>query len=124
LTIQAIKAGVRVPDGILLAYPALSLDIRAFTPSFLVSLDDSCMIITYLVLHHTVLKLCLDSYVKPEFDSTMDPLLSPSKASSEILNRFPKTRIVVGTYDPLHDESFRLLHKLVQLGKDVKLIEY
>ena len=28
LTIQAIKAGVRVPDGILLAYPALSLDIK------------------------------------------------------------------------------------------------
>ncbi|CAD8149587.1 unnamed protein product [Paramecium octaurelia] len=117
LTIQAIKAGVRVPDGILLAYPALSLDIKTFTPSFLVSLDDS-------LLHHTVLKLCLNSYVMKEFNSTIDPMLSPSAASEEILKLFPKTRIVVGTYDPLHDESLRLLLKLVQQQKDVKLIEY
>lgn len=46
-----------------------------------------------LVLHHTVLKLCLDSYIKKEFDSCIDPMLSPSKASDEILSRFPKTRI-------------------------------
>lgn len=51
-------------------------------------------------------------------------MLSPSLVSDEILNRFPKTRIVVGTYDPLHDESFRLLLRLVKLKKDVKLIEY
>ncbi|CAK79677.1 unnamed protein product (macronuclear) [Paramecium tetraurelia] len=117
LTIQAIKAGVRVPDGILLAYPALSLNMKSFTPSFLVSLDD-------FLLHHTVLKLCLNSYVQKEFDSQVDPMLSPSMASDEILRQFPKTRIAVGTYDPLHDESFRLLQKLVQLKKDVKLIEY
>lgn len=43
LTVQTIKAGVRIPDGILLAYPALSLDIRTFTPSFLVALDDNCI---------------------------------------------------------------------------------
>lgn len=61
------------------------------------------------MLHHTVLKLCLESYVKKEFDSCTDPMLSPSKASDEILSRFPKTRFVLGTYDPLHDESFRLL---------------
>ncbi|CAD8072658.1 unnamed protein product [Paramecium sonneborni] len=117
LTIQAIKAGVRVPDGILLAYPALSLDMKIFTPSFLVSLDDS-------LLHHTVLKLCLNSYVQKEFNQTIDPMISPSIVSDEILKCFPKIRIVVGTYDPLHDESFRLLLRLVKLKKDVKLIEY
>ncbi|CAD8052530.1 unnamed protein product [Paramecium sonneborni] len=117
LTIQAIKAGVRIPDGILLAYPALSLDIKQFTPSFLVSLDDS-------LLHHTVLKLCLNSYIKKEFNAILDPMLSPSKAHDDILKRFPKTRIQVGTYDPLHDESFRLLQRLIKLNKDARLIEY
>lgn len=28
LTVQIIKAGVRIPDGILMSYPALSLDVR------------------------------------------------------------------------------------------------
>ncbi|CAD8072851.1 unnamed protein product [Paramecium primaurelia] len=117
LTIQAIKAGVRVPDGILLAYPALLLNMKTFTPSFLVSLDDS-------LLHHTVLKLCIRSYVKKEYNTQIDPMLSPSIVSDEIMRQFPKTRIVVGTQDPLHDESFRFLQKLVLLKKDVKLIEY
>jgi len=51
----------------------------------------------------------LESYIPDGFDSKKDPLISPSKASDEILNRFPKCRIILGTYDPLHDESFRLV---------------
>lgn len=42
LTNLCIKMGVRVPDGILLAYPALNIDIKRFSPSFLISLDDGC----------------------------------------------------------------------------------
>lgn len=48
----------------------------------------------YLVLPHTYLKLCTASYIQngllqPRFD----PLISPSKASDEILDKFPPTRI-------------------------------
>jgi len=50
--------------------------------------------------------------------------MSPSIASDEILARFPPTRIVLGTNDPLHDESFRLANKLLKLGKDIKITEY
>ncbi|CAD8096379.1 unnamed protein product [Paramecium primaurelia] len=117
LTIQIIKSGARIPDGILMAYPALCLDIKQFTPSLLISLNDP-------LLHHTVLKLCISSYVPEQFDAKLDPLMSPSIASDEILVRFPPTRIVLGTNDPLHDESFRLANKLLKLGKDVKIIEY
>jgi hormone-sensitive lipase len=42
LTILAIKERARVPDGLLMAYPALNLDLRFFTPSFYISLDDLC----------------------------------------------------------------------------------
>jgi hormone-sensitive lipase len=42
LTILCIKMGVRVPDGILMAYPALNLNLQFFTPSLLIALDDGC----------------------------------------------------------------------------------
>jgi hormone-sensitive lipase len=39
-TIFAINRGFRVPDGLILAYPALSLSKLRFTPSLLLSIDD------------------------------------------------------------------------------------
>ncbi|CAD8120853.1 unnamed protein product [Paramecium sonneborni] len=117
LTVQIIKSGARIPDGILMAYPALLLDIKQFTPSLLISLNDP-------LLHHTVLKLCISSYVPQQFDAKLDPLISPSIASDDILSRFPPTRIVLGTNDPLHDESFRLANNLFRLGRDIKITEY
>lgn len=61
------------------------------------------------VLPHTILRLCLESYINDiDFDPEKDPLLSPNMASQEILKLFPRTRIMAGTNDPLHDESWRL----------------
>lgn len=71
-----------------------------------------------------MLNLCVESYIRPEFNTLIDPLISPFNASDEILSKFPKTRIIIGTHDPLHDESVRFLLKLVELGKDVRLVEY
>lgn len=43
LTVLAIKERVRVPDGVLLSYPALNLEGKtAFTPSMLISMEDEC----------------------------------------------------------------------------------
>jgi hormone-sensitive lipase len=42
LTVLAIKERVRVPDGLLMAYPALNLDRKGYTPSMMVSIDDAC----------------------------------------------------------------------------------
>lgn len=62
-----------------------------------------------IVLPHTFLRLCIESYIgDPLFNADIDPMISPSKASEEILSKFPPTRIVAGTNDPLHDESWRL----------------
>ena len=66
----------------------------------------------------------MESYIPKDFNANIDPLISPSLASDEILSRFPPTRIVLGTNDPLHDESFRLANKLLKLNRDVKIIEY
>lgn len=88
-----------MPDGVVLSYPALNLNRKVYTPSYIRALDDQ-------ILPHTFLKICVNSYVAPESDPSLDPFLSPSQASDELLSRFPKTRILIGTDDPLHDESF------------------
>lgn len=41
LTILIIKEKARIPEGILLAYPALNLDRNFYTPSMLWSIDDA-----------------------------------------------------------------------------------
>ena len=48
LTVLCIKMGVRPPDGILMAYPALNLNLQFFTPSMLIALDDGCNLFTMI----------------------------------------------------------------------------
>ena len=57
--------------------------------------------------------MCVLSYVSnKDYNADLDPLISPSKASDEILKKFPSTAFMIGTNDPLHDESWRLFKKL------------
>lgn len=97
LTLRCIKHRIRIPNGILLVYPAINLVVKKFSPSLLEALDD-------VILPHTFLKLCLDAYVPIYFDAASDPFLSPGLASNELLKELPPTRIMVGNKDPLHDD--------------------
>ena len=116
--VKALMEGVQPPDGLFLAYPALSLSITRFTPSFLYALDD-------LILHHTFLKLCLKSYVAdPSLRPDIDPFLSPIVLSPGLLSKFPPVRIIVGSKDPLHDDCWRLTESLQQAGANVKLVVF
>lgn len=113
--IKAIEKGVRLPDGLLLNFPALNMWKEAYTPSFLLSLDD-------VIMHHTFLKLCHDCYIKdPLLDTKENHYLSPLFASSKLLSQFPPTRIMVGTRDPLLDDCWRLLERLNEAGVDAAL---
>lgn len=56
LTTLIIYMGLRVPDGIVLVYPALNLNFKNYTPSLLTSLND-------MILPHTFLKICLKAYL-------------------------------------------------------------
>lgn len=56
LTALCIKKAVRIPDAIVLCYPALKLSTNSFTPSLLLALDD-------VLLPHTFLKMCIRSYI-------------------------------------------------------------
>lgn len=73
LTNMLIKLGLRVPDGIVLVYPALNLNYHNYTPSLLTSLND-------MILPHTFLKICLNAYLKQSADC-LHPYVSPMYAS-------------------------------------------
>jgi len=94
-----------VPDGCLLSYPALNLHPPNYSPSFLLAIEDQ-------ILPYSVLKLCIKAYIPEEFKPDFDPFISPVLASNELLEQLPPLIIVTGTNDPLHDDNWRLLHKL------------
>ena len=114
-TSRAIQSGGRVPDGLLLPYPALCMDPDHYTPSLTLSLDD-------MVLNYTFLKSCLAAYLQDStLDPAADPKLSPIYAPISLLAKFPPTRLLVGTLDPLMDDCLRFAEKLLEAHADVRL---
>eukprot|EP00475_Leptophrys_vorax_P039697 TRINITY_DN7207_c0_g1_i2.p1 TRINITY_DN7207_c0_g1~~TRINITY_DN7207_c0_g1_i2.p1 ORF type:complete len:607 (+),score=147.22 TRINITY_DN7207_c0_g1_i2:293-2113(+) len=117
--IKAIQQEMRKPDGLLLAYPALSISLK-FTPSSLLCQVDRLVPTGFLLV-------CALSYVPDPANqglSESDPVLCPVVADENILVQFPPTRFQVGCQDPLLDASVRLASKLHQLNRDVKLKLY
>jgi len=117
LTLRLIRAGLRVPDGCFLIYPCLQIDEEFTSPSFLRSIDDN-------ILPANLLKLFTNAYLPDYAQPLTDPFLSPLAADDELLKRLPPIRIAVGDRDPLHDQSWEFMRRLVKLNKDVKTIVY
>lgn len=120
VTIKAIMDKKRIPDGLLLAYPAADLR-RKFSPSMLVAFSDR-------LLPYVFAEACMAAYLGPDKEQAhilaQNPLVSPNMASSEILKQFPPTRIVVGDKDPIMDQSISFGHHLAREGVDVKIKIY
>jgi len=114
VTLRIIKAGLKPPQGLLMVYPCLQLDLNYASPSSFQALDDP-------MLHISLLKLCIKSYVG-DMKGLEDPFISPVFASDEILEKMPPVRIITGSEDPMQDDNWRLLHRLRGLNKDVKMI--
>ena len=80
LTIMCLERNFRLPDGLLLAYPALNLDLNSFTPSMMIAIDDP-------LLPYSNLKLFLDSYIgSSKAETKTNPYLSPIIVSDNILS--------------------------------------
>jgi hormone-sensitive lipase len=56
LTGLAIKLGIKIPDALLLIYPALNLSVKRVTPSQFTSVDD-------FLLPLSVLQICREAYI-------------------------------------------------------------
>ena len=78
ITNLAIQRGVRVPDGLMLIYPALMVGKTHFSPSALYSLDDT-------FLNANLLYLWIDFYVTQEMLEEDHYILSPMLTPDSIL---------------------------------------
>jgi acetyl esterase/lipase len=78
LTLLCISTQTRLPDGVLLCYPALNLSANIFTPSMLVAIDDQ-------LLPYSFLKMCANLYLgNNQHLSESLSFVSPIIASDEV----------------------------------------
>lgn len=119
VALLCIKYKVRIPDGILLAYPVLDLNFERYTPSMMIPLED-------IILPHTFLQLCHNYYVPPnsKMNPEIDPFISPICAADHLLQKLPPIRIVQGDEDIFHDDSWRFVDRVSQFQKNIKMIVY
>ncbi|KCV72410.1 hypothetical protein H696_01806 [Fonticula alba] len=111
LTLKIIAEGFRRPDLLVLAYPALYLMNSPSCSRALSAFDP--------MLNLNVLIQVLRAYNPTHSESAfISPLLAPDQALAE----FPPTRIVVGEFDPLLDDSIHLYTRLQQVShQDVEI---
>ncbi len=117
LTALCVKYRQRVPDHLLLYYPAMNVSFKAYLPSVLTAMRDK-------FLNHDMLRLCVESYCQSGHSGETDPFVSPNLLPDALLAGFPQTRIFVGSKDALVDQSKYFTVRLRKLGKDVRLKVY
>lgn len=111
----AICNKVQVPDGLVLAYPALLLSEKVFTPSRVNMFDDRIL--------NSLMTQCWQRAYCQGLVAEEHPFLSPIFFPDQLLSRFPSTRISLAGIDPLHDDGYELAYKLSKLNCDIQLID-
>ena len=111
-----IATGFRVPDLLMPHYPAMIMSPTMFSPSLLLAVDD-------FILPAGFLQLCIKSYVQGA-DAETDPFLSPAVTSDSMIEKYPPVRLLMAGNDPLRDESYKFMLKLLKKKVDAKFIEY
>ncbi|XP_049849700.1 uncharacterized protein LOC126320007 [Schistocerca gregaria] len=110
VTFKAIQDGIRIPDGIILGYPATDLT-HTLTPSRVLFSND-------VLIPYCFLDLCLSAYVGENQDPRNDYFLSPLYAPDKYYAKLPsKILVMAGSFDPLLDDSIRFLRRLDFLNK-------
>lgn len=116
LTYILLIKGMRLPNMIILAYPAVKMNINPLSLSYLNSLYDP-------LLDYNLLSFCLRSYLGENSDD-YNPFLSPLYMDSKILKYLPKLKIYGGTADPLRDDYVEFFHRCTEAFVDCELIEF
>ena len=92
-----------LPELLLAQYPAVFIDLKNYSNSFLLSLDDP-------MLNFNGMKYMCEKYVGNYPFSEEDPFLNPIKINDFILDRIKaKIRICFGSRDVLREDGLRLL---------------
>ena len=123
LTYLLIMKQIKLPKIIFMFYPALKMDINTIVPSYLNSMTD-------LILEYHLLLFCIDSYSGKKTDNgkvvtnTRNKFLSPLFMDDNVLKLLPPIRIFGCSCDPLRDDTFYLMEKLLKLNKDIFFYEF
>lgn len=116
VTIRAIQDGLRVPDALLVAYPATDLRRSITLSRFLFGHD--------VLLPYDLMVVALEAYAPAAHcDAANDPLVSPLVASDEILAKFPAQMMFMSaSLDPLLDDCAAFLQRLRAVKKNPRWI--
>ena len=114
MTILSILRNFRVPDGLVLHYPAASGNTGHFFPSTLLTLDD-------FLLNFNLLFYVATAFTRKGGDSTSNYIISPIYTPREILSKFPATKILVAEVDPLRDQGMYMGLQLKRAGVDTEI---
>lgn len=119
ITNWCIINGVRKPDYIFPHYPVCNMYMKSYSPCYMFSLDEP-------LLNYTILKMCSKYYIPEGADPKDDCYLSPLTTPNEILKEYPDMAIGICEYDPLRDDEFRLVRRLlhVEVEVDVKYVRF
>jgi len=110
---------IRIPDGILVAYPAVDLTKDTVTPSRVTFLND------VLVPYHGLI-VCHEFYCPPESAVVQkNPLCSPLYADDSMLMQLPDELILLSAgLDPLLDDCVKYVQRLEDLNKPVQYFNF
>lgn len=97
-----------------MSYPSLLSDLRIFTPSLLLCLDD------FLLSKDMLLFSLIAFHNQRVGNPYVNPLASPINVSNQVLKQFPKTRLMYCEMDPLRDLATHLIWRMMELGVDLK----
>lgn len=111
-TIKAIKDNIRIPDGLILAYPAIDCDKSITLSRYLFSYD--------VLLSYNLLLLCANAYLLDGIDPKNE-LISPLYVSDDVLSKFPNDIFIHSAgYCPLLDDSVKFVERLKKNNKSVQ----
>jgi len=117
VTVKAIMDKTRIPDGLILIYPALYMHFVP-SPARTLSVMDP-------MLPTPSLKECFKAYQQGGVDPIHNMFFSPASASDEVLQKFPQnTYVMCGTLDPLLDDSIFFCKRMAELKKKITLKLY
>ncbi|XP_051776588.1 hormone-sensitive lipase-like isoform X1 [Erpetoichthys calabaricus] len=124
VSLRAAACGIRIPDGIMAAYPATLLKATPLPSRLLATFD--------LLLPLSVLMKCLGAYtgldplnsniIHPQLDNSLEEYYqSPLLAPDHVLKGLPPVHIVACSLDPLLDDSVMFAKRLRAIGQPVTL---
>ena len=108
---------IKLPNLIILAYPAVKMNIIPLSLSYINSIYDP-------MLNYNLLDFCRKSYLGENNTEDMNPFISPIYMDNKILKHLPKIKIYGGTGDPLRDDYVEFFYKIFKAKIDCEYVEF